>query len=142
MQTLAVVDGDLVMSAGSYLTVGGIAKIKQDLYFALHEPYGADRYHPLWGTTLDRYVGQPLTPAVTQSASNEVQRVVKNYISVQADQINASSLAATKGNLATSDVVSAIEAVSVNGVGDNIIIGVTLKTMAGQTASVQRQVVG
>lgn len=142
MQTLAVVDGDLVLTSGSYLMVSGPAKVKQDLYFALHEEYGTDRYHPLWGSILNRFIGQPLTGAVQQSVMNEVQRVLRNYISVQADQINASSTLNVKGNFATSDVVSAIEGISVKNAGDNILIGVTLRTMAGQTLTIQRQVVG
>jgi phage baseplate assembly protein W len=140
VQTFAVVDGDLVLSSGTLLTVFGANKVKQDLYFALHEDYGTDRYHPLWGSILGRFIGQPLTASTRQSVLNEVQRVLRNYMSVQADQVNASSTQNTKGTVATSEVVSSIEAITVNNVGDNLLISVTLQTMAGQTLTLQRQV--
>lgn len=139
MQTLALVDGDLVVASGSYLTVSGVPKVRQDLYYALHEPYGEDPYHPRWGSILDRFVGQPLTAASKQSVLNEVSRVVKNYMAVQADKVNSSAANSTRSVLDTSDVVTAIEQVAAQSVGDTILVGVTLRTMNGSNVTVTRQ---
>lgn len=140
MRTLAIVDGDLVMAADSYLLVSGPNKIKQDLYFALHEAYGGDPYHPLWGTVLGQYVGAPLTAATEQSVIDEVNRVVTNYLSVQADRIDAHTVADTRSTLTTSDVVSVVDDMSVQQVGPSLLITVALSTLAGQKVNVSREV--
>lgn len=140
MQTLAVVDGDLALSAGGYLLLSGTNKVRQDLTLALEEEYGGDPYHPLWGSILNRYIGQPLTPSLQQLVSNEVQRVLRNYISVQADDVNAASLNASKANFDTSDVVQSIESIDVQISMDGIFISVVLQTMANQTLTIQRTV--
>src|SRR5580765_2103723 len=105
MQGLAVVDGDLVLSGGSLLTLSGPARIKQDLSFALHDEYGADPNHPYWGSILDRFIGQPLTPSLQQQVTAEVQRILNNYIAVQADMVNSAVINNVRGTLNTTDVV-------------------------------------
>lgn len=140
MQTLAVVDGDLVLNAGSILTISGPNKIKQDLYFALHEAYGADPYHPTWGTVLDQFIGLPQTPAVRQSAINEVSRVLDNYVAVQSDQINSYTATDNRSGFYASDVVRSVDSIDVQGMGPNIMITANLTTMAGQQLSAQREV--
>ena len=140
METLAIVDGDLVMSANSFLYLTGPNKLKQDLYFALHEQYGADPYHPLWGTILLQFVGLPLTPVVQQNVLNEVNRVLMNYIAVQSDLIRSYNVTDTKSTLSTSDVVAAINSVQAQPVGDSLMVTVTLTTVAGQQLVVSREV--
>src|SRR4051812_15353621 len=126
MQTFAIVDGDLVLSANSFLTLTGPNKVKQDLYLALHEPYGGDPYHPGWGTVLHRYIGRAMTTAVEQNVYNEVIRVVNNYMAVQADMINSATVGGTRSTLNTSDVVREIESAEVLSIGSNALINVRL----------------
>lgn len=140
MKGLAVIDGDLVLSGSSYLTLTGPARIKQDLDFALHDEYGADIFHPYWGSVLDRFIGQPLTASVEQQVINEVQRVLNNYISIQTDQINSAISAGTASVYDTADVVSQVEAIDVQVNMDSISITVTLRTMANQSVTVTRTV--
>jgi phage baseplate assembly protein W len=139
LQTLALVDGDLVLGADSFVLLSGPSKIKQDLYLALTERYGADPYHPLWGTILAQYVGQPMTAGVQQSVYNEVNRVLSNYIAVQADRLSAAVTEDTKSTMTTADVVSSIESITPTPVGDSLQVTVALTTMAGQQVVVQSQ---
>lgn len=140
MQTLAIVDGDLVVSAGSYLMLSGTEKIRQDLQFALTEEYGSDIYHPLWGSIVERYLGQPLSAALEQQVSSEVQRVLNNYIAVQADNVNKAIALDIKGLYDTSDIVRSVESMSVHVNYDRITISVVLQTMSRKTITIQRQV--
>lgn len=140
MQQLAIVDGDLVLSSGAYLLFTGPDKIRQDLFFALNEEYGSDIYHPLWGSILDRYLGQPLTAGLEQQVSAEVQRVLNNYIAVQADDVNTAITLDIKGVYDTSDVVRSVESLQVSITQDTILITVVLETMNRQTITIQRQV--
>lgn len=139
MQTLALVDGDLVLGADSYVMLTGPNKIKQDLYLALTERYGSDPYHPLWGTILAQFIGVPLTEAAQQSVFNEVNRVLTNYIAVQSDLVNSSASTDTKSTMTTSDIVRAIESIVPQAVGPDLQITVALTTMAGQQVVVQSQ---
>jgi phage baseplate assembly protein W len=140
VQTLAIVDGDLVVGAGQLLTLSGPNKVKQDLFYAFHEAYGSDPYHPTWGNVLGRFLGMALTPSVQQSATNEVNRVLTNYMAVQADQVNSHFSSDTRSTLYASDVVRSIDSVTVQQVRDNLLITANLSTMAGQQITVQREV--
>jgi phage baseplate assembly protein W len=141
MDTLALVQGDLVLASGNYLTFSGVNRITQDLTLALNEAYGGDRNHPYWGSILDRYIGAPLTPDRQQAVLNEVQRVLKNYIAVQTDEINQAALNGDRVNYSTSDVVQSVVSVNAAVQQDRISITVLLQTMSGRTVSITRQVI-
>lgn len=140
MQGLAVVDGDLVLSGGSFLTLTGPPRIKQDLSFALRDEYGADPNHPYWGSILDRYIGQPLTASLQQQVVAEVQRILNNYIAVQADQVNASVINNVRGTLNTSDVVRSVTSIDTVISMDSILVTVELQTMARDSVTISRLV--
>lgn len=140
MQGLAVVDGDLVLSGGSFLTLTGVARVRQDLTFALTDEYGADPLHPYWGSILDRFIGQTYSPTIRQQVVAEVQRVLTNYIAVQADQVNTSVTNGVRSSLDTSDVVQKITSIDVQVDRDKIYVKVELETMARQALTVSRTV--
>lgn len=140
IRTLAVIDGDLVLSGGSFLTLDGAPKIKQDLTFALNDTYGADLNHPYWGSILDRFLGQPLTASLEQQVTAEVERVLNNYVSVQIDQVNRAIAADVKGQYSTADVVSSVQAINVSLNFDTIVVSLTLTTMSQDTVNVTRTV--
>ena len=54
---MAVVNGDLSVTAGSFDLVQGSEKLKQDLTLWLTEKYRDDRFHPTYGSILDGYIG-------------------------------------------------------------------------------------
>ena len=140
MKGLAVIDGDLVLSGSNYLTLSGPAKIKQDLSFAINDAYGADIFHPYWGSILDQFIGQPLTASIQKQVTDEVQRVLNNYISIQADQINSTVIAGSATTYDTSDVVQTIGSINVQIDLDSINITVTLTTMANDSVTISRTV--
>jgi phage baseplate assembly protein W len=137
---LAVIDGDLVLFGGSYLLLSGAARIKQDLTFALRDEYGADPSHPYWGSLLRRYIGQPITESLRQQILTEIQRVLSNYISVQADQVNRTISSGVLGNFDTGDVVRNVTSIDVEPDLDRIRVSVALTTMAGETVKIARTV--
>lgn len=141
MQTLALVQGDLVLASGSYLTFTGPDKIHQDLTLALNEPYGADPYHPLWGSILDRYIGSPLTGSVQQAVVNEVGRILQNYVAVQNDVVADDATNSQLSRFDTGDIVSQVVSVDAKVTFDKITVTVVLLTLANQTVTVTRQVV-
>lgn len=141
MQTLALVQGDLVLNSGSYLTFSGPDKIRQDLDLALNEAYGADQFHPLWGSILDRFMGQPITSSLKQAVLNEVTRVLKNYITVQTDDISSDSVANQLSRYDTGDVVQSVESINAVVSFDRITVTVVLQTLSNQTITIQRQVI-
>lgn len=140
MESLALVQRDLVLTGGQYLMVSGSDKIRQDLTLALREDYGSDPYHPYWGSVLQRFIGHPLTPEVQQLVQTEVRRVLRNYIAVQSDLIRADSASGARSRFDTSDVVQAVENIAVTITGDRIDIVLTLQTQSGQTVTIRRQV--
>lgn len=141
METLALVQGDLVLNSGSYLTFTGPDKIRQDLDLALNEAYGSDQFHPLWGSVLDRFIGLPITSSLETAVSNEVARVLKNYIAVQTDAITSDSIANQRSRYGTGDVIQSVESINVTVSFDRIIISVVLQTLSNQTITIQRQVI-
>jgi phage baseplate assembly protein W len=141
MQTLALVNGDLVLNSGTYLTFSGPDKIRQDLDLALNEAYGADQYHPLWGSILDRFIGQPLTSSLQSAVLNEVTRVLANYIAVQTDDISSDTVADTLSRYDTGDVVQSVESIDATVSMDKITVSVVLRTLSNQTITINRQVI-
>lgn len=141
MQTLALAQGDLVLSSGTYLTFTGSDRIRQDLDLALNEAYGSDPYHPYWGSILRQYVGRPLTETARQGVITEVKRVLDNYVKVQTDLISADSVRDDRSNFTTSDVVRSIESVDARALHDRLLVTVVLVTMSNQIITIKRQVI-
>lgn len=141
MQTLALIQGDLALSSGSYLTYSGPDKIRQDLDLALNEDYGSDPFHPYWGSILNRYIGEPLTASVKQAVLTEVSRVLTNYVMVQTDLIAADGTYDNRSSFSTSDVVRSVESIDAQSVSDRILVTITLQTMSNQTITIKRQVI-
>lgn len=141
METLALVNGDLVLNSGSYLTFSGPDKIRQDLDLALNEAYGSDQFHPLWGSILDRFIGQPLTSSLQSAVLNEVTRVLSNYIAVQTDDISSDTVADTRSRYDTSDVVQSVDSINASVTMDRVTVTVVLRTMSNQTITINRQVI-
>lgn len=138
MRGLALVDGDLVLSGGDYVAYSGTPKIRQDLTLALSETYGADPYHPYWGSVLQQYLGKTSDPVAQQAVTNEINRILSNYLAVQTDQINKTIINGTRGVYQTGDVVQSVQSVDVQVIADGIFVNVLLQTMTGQTVAVQQ----
>lgn len=141
MQTLALVHGDLsIDSAGNYATFSGANRIRQDLTLAMTETYGANKFHPGWGSTLENFVGNPITQTLQQFVKAEVNRVVTNYIVLQQAQVLRNTTYDIAGVFDTSDVVRSVDNITVSSALDTIYVSATLTTVARQTITITRQV--
>lgn len=87
MKTLALADGDLVLSGRGHATVDGVFKTMQDIGIALREEFGVDRFHPNWGSLLPNMIGRPFDEDVLLDVRTEVTRIVNNYVTVQRDTV-------------------------------------------------------
>lgn len=140
MRTLALVNGDLMLAQGGYLTYTGAARIKQDLTLALNEEYGSDRFHPRWGTIVMNYIGQVLTSHIQDQVKAEVVRVVKNYIAVQQTEVLRDTQVDVANRYTTDDVVRSIVSLSASSSIDTINVALVLETMTRETVTIKRQV--
>lgn len=140
MKTLALANGDLVVSPTGHKTISGAAKIRQDLALALGEPLRNDRFHPTWGSVLPAYIGQPVDAQSNALVRAEVARVINQYISVHDEYIVADQQAGGRSRFDTSDVVAEVTSVSAVQDFDTIRVAVTLRTLAGTQITVTRTV--
>lgn len=110
MKTLALVNGDLVVTGSGHATVSGAGKTVQDIGVALREEFGIDRFHPMWGSLLPDMVGRPLTDEVQQDVRSEVVRIINNYMAVQQEVIANKAYGST---VSTSEVLDRVTKVTV-----------------------------
>lgn len=141
MQGLALVHGDLAIgSDGGYLLYSGADRIRQDLTLWLTEVYGADRFHPTFGSVVASYLGQVITDGLQQLVRAEVNRVVQNYIILQQQEVLRDTVVDVQGRFDTSDVVRSIDSLQVRVLSDTIYLAATLTTLARETVTISRQV--
>ncbi len=138
MKTLALVQGDLLPSAGGYLMYSGASKIHQDLALALRETYGADTIHPRWGSVLQNYVGFPITAEMRGKVLVEINRVLSNYITVQNARIIQDNNNGTSSKLSSDDVVQSVGSVNVQQIYDSLVVSVILQTLSRQTININQ----
>jgi phage baseplate assembly protein W len=141
MQTLALVHGDLVIDGtGNYALYSGVNRIRQDLTLALTEEYGSDHFHPLWGSIVTSYLGNPITANLQQLVKAEVNRVVQNYLTLQQSSVLRNTTYDIQGVYDTSDVVQSVDNISVSTAFDSIYVSASLTTVDRQTVTINRQV--
>ena len=82
--SLQLQGGDLSVTGSECNIVYGTSKLVQDMEIWLLTRYGSDRMHPTFGSTLQSFIGQPMTsPTTTQTnVYNEILRVLNNYQSM------------------------------------------------------------
>lgn len=142
MKDLQLVGGDLFPSGRGFATVTGDAYLRQRVSLALSERYGADPFHPQWGSALRGYLGAPITAGTPALVSSEVSRVLDQIIAAQKAQITAAGLAQQKSLLAAADVISSVDSVvtSPGLAPDSLQVAVSLTTAAGAQLTVTRTV--
>jgi phage baseplate assembly protein W len=140
MKTLALVGGDLALGEGGYRLLTGAARIRQDLALALAVPYGHDPYHPTYGSVLESYVGEPLTPELELLVRSEVVRVVQEYVAAQQASIAADALSGSRARYSHQDVVKQVQSITTEIAYDVVRVRVALKTEAGETVRIARTV--
>lgn len=140
MKTLAIADGDLVVTPYGHETISGSFKIRQELVCAFLEPLGNDRFHRDWGSLLPEYIGQPLTDELELLALSEANRVVQNYVTVQQREVLNDYSGQHASRFSTSDVVRQVNDIRVSVSLDTITISVVLTTQAGESVTLTSEV--
>lgn len=142
MFDLQLASGDLLLVGGDFGTVTGSAYIRQRIATALAEPYGSDPFQPTWGSTLDSYLGSPVTSGTTALVASEVSRVLSQLIAAQQQMIKGWSLTGAKAQLAAADTIASVQSVNamVDADPETIDVAITLTTQAGQLVGVNRSV--
>ena len=140
MKTLALKNGDLVVESGGHKTVSGSAKVAQELYLSLGEPYGSDRFHRDLGSVLDDFFGQPINDMTEAMVEAEVIRVVRSYIETQRLQVLEDHLESRQSRFDASDVVAEISHVAVTVDSDKILVKLALRTATGSQVAITRTV--
>lgn len=129
MKTLLLDDGDLVLGSGSFETVTGPTKLRQDLSYAMREPIGTDRFHPGWGSILPSLVGEPITDTLLTRVEGEVRRVLDNYVVVQRDRMSRDRRSGQPSRFTSGEVIDTVKAVSVRPDWDRVHVRADIRTL-------------
>lgn len=131
MKSLTVHNGDLVIEGGGLSLIEGGPRVRQDIGLALREPYGADRFHPRWGSLLDTFIGTLLAPDDYVLLEAEARRVVNNYVALQQVQLQMDATAGRASRFGTDEVVMQARAAKFDRVADQLVMDIALDTLGG-----------
>lgn len=140
VKTLALRNGDLIISGAGHQTIEGSPKIRQELAIALSEGYGNDKYHPTWGSILDEFFGRPVNELTQSEIVAEISRVINAYIAIQQQEVLNDHMAQRASRFNTDDVVTGIVDINANLSYDTIYVTVVLATASGTNITVNRTV--
>lgn len=136
MKTFALRNRDLVLSGDQFALVSGAARLQQQLGLAMSDPYGSDRFHPDWGSTLHQYVGLAYSPATGEFIKAEVNRVIRYMLSVQNTMMTDRSVLALKPTITAAEIVADISEVRVDQQQDSLSVKVSVRTASQQQVDV------
>jgi len=140
MKTLALADGDLVVTPFGHKTISGSFKVRQELVCAFLEPLGNDRFHRDWGSLLPEYIGQSITEEMELLVLSEANRVLQNYITVQQREVLSDFSAQRRSRFSTADVVRQVNDIRANVNMDSIVVSVALTTQSGESVTLTSEV--
>jgi phage baseplate assembly protein W len=124
--------GDLDVSSGVMKLVRGIEKLTQDLSLWMREPYKTDRFHVLYGSILDQYVGSIVNQLAEHEIRAEAIRVLNAYQQIQ--------LAAMKDNPSKFDLdelLDTVESVNVKVSYDAVFVDIRFRTASQKVGTVK-----
>lgn len=129
--SLAIDGGDLALRGSSMGIVHGIDKLKQDLQLHILERFGGDRFHPDMGSILQDMIGGVIDGTTARRITTELARVLDNYQRLQ--------YRALKDNptlLSVSELLYAIDDISVSIGYDSAIATIKIRSAAGDATSI------
>jgi phage baseplate assembly protein W len=129
--SLKITDGDLDASSGTMQRVTGLDKLVQDLSLWLREPYGIDRFHTLYGSVLDQYIGSVIDASSDHEIKSEVIRVINAF-----QQIQLIGLKKNPSKYTLDELLDSIQSVSVKLDYDRVYIDVRFLTASQQVGQV------
>lgn len=140
MKSLQIKSGDLAIGPGGVQLVEGQARVVQDLSIASIEPFGCDRFHPGWGSVFANYIGLPSTAELEMLVRSEAVRIASNYMVEQARTLDEDAAAGRQPRLSSDEILNAITKVEVEQALDRLNVRVSLRTLSGNTVSLQSTV--
>lgn len=135
MDTIAIRNGDFALGDGGFVILSGAAKLIQDLGCALREPIGTDRFHRMYGSTLESLVGQQIGPASAAMIQSEVERVIANYITVQQALLSRDALAGRFPRFNSGEVIKSVDSITVQQSFDAMLVTVVLTTLSQESVA-------
>jgi phage baseplate assembly protein W len=141
VKTLAVVNGDLMVGQNGHTTISGAIKVRQDLAMALGEYWGTDRFHAdVWGSVVPDFLGQPIDATTEVKVRTEVERVIRNYLAIQDQEVYQDMLNGRRSRFATADVIREVDGIDAVVLYDSIDLTVRLRTQSGTEIELNRTV--
>jgi hypothetical protein len=138
--SLAITNGDLVLSNSDYATVTGEQKLIQDLTCFVLESMGTDPNHPDYGSLLDGGVdssgalhqsmlglpnGNLISEALIQS---ELQRILLSYQNMQIQRAKSDRLQYGKTTFSLGEVLLSINSITMTPIADTLIVNIGITT--------------
>ena len=136
MKTMAIRNGDLVLSGSKFGMVEGMARVQQQLGLAMREQYGNDRFHRQWGSTLPSWIGEVLSSDVPFEVRAEVTRIVRDFILNQNEQIKNRAALGLSAVVRTDEMIMEIRDIKVETNLDSVLVKVTIRTASNQEFSI------
>ena len=133
--SLKISNGDLVAGTGVLMQVRGIEKLTQDLSLWLREPYSIDRFHPSYGSVLDRYIGSIISQLSEHEIRAEAIRVLSAY-----QQIQLAAVKANPSKYTADELLNTVNDVRISSSYDSVYVSVHFSTATGQSGQVQGNV--
>lgn len=140
MKTFALRNGDLVIGPSGFKTVSGTKKVRQDLSMAIGEEYGADRFHPQWGSTLHRMIGTTIAPDTEFVVRSEVARVIQQYIDIQRFENVEDKMAFRRSRYSTSEIINRVNSINAKISLDTVQVRINLSTVGRDVITLGRTV--
>lgn len=145
--SLLIRNGDLAYDGSGYARATGGTKLGQDLRCALLTQLGSDPDSPDYGSILLGGVGadgsnlSPVTGGrdwerAALLIESEIRRVARDLQAYQSDRTRADQAVYGTSTLTPDEVLASIDAVDFVQVGDELLVGVTVRSQAGSQASV------
>ncbi len=140
MKTLELRNGDFVIGQGGFVMVEGLNKIHQDLSILVREALGEDRFHPMWGSILQDFVGRSIGLETEADVRNEINRVIQNYMIMQTRQIQVDQTMGRRPRHKPEEVVREIQGIDIQQRSDRFNVKVKVRTASGDSLNVVRTV--
>ena|ERR1700752_2947704 len=138
--SLAIANGDLVLSNSDYAVVTGEQKLIQDLTCYLLESMGTDPNHPDTGSLLDggvdgsgvihqSMIGLPNANALSEAlVQSEVARILMAYQNMQIQRAKSDRLQYGKTTFSLGEVLLSVDSISLTSVSDTLIVTIGITT--------------
>lgn len=145
--SLAIANGDLVLSNSDYSVVTGEQKLIQDLTCYLLENMGTDPNHPDYGSLLDggmdgsgtiyqSMLGLPNGNVISEALiQGELQRVLLAYQNMQIQRAKSDKLQYGKTTFTLGEVLLSVDSVTFTPISDTLIVSIGITTGNGSSVA-------